>query len=268
MLAAYIFALRDSFNRRMALVLTGLSVVLAIVFIWIVKVKFLRGPVVFLGPRMFWAADRGVPSVLTIVMEFTSGVLWILLAILAAAPVLSSTLEKGWVELTLSKGTSRWQILLGSYFAGVTMYFTAVVVAITPIAFYLWWQTKVSSWPLSVSILLQTLSFAALLAIAAFATLPRLGAVLPILFAMAVYIVSAILAQRERMLYQFLTSRWSHVILDGLYRILPKTSELSGTAARYIQGEGITSWWPLWSTGIFIVGTLSLTAWLLHRKSL
>jgi ABC-type transport system involved in multi-copper enzyme maturation permease subunit len=268
MLAAYLFSLRDAFNRRMALVLIGLSVVLTIVFIWITKVKYLPGPVIFLGPRLFWAADRGVPSVLSIVMVAISGVLWTLLGILAAAPVLSSTLDKGWVELTLSKGTSRWQILLGSYFAGVTMYFTAIVVAIVPVAVELWWRTKVSSWPLGVSILLQTFSFAALLALAAFATLPRLGAVLPILLAMAVYIVSAILAQRERLLYQFITSNVWHLVLDWLYRILPKTSEISGMAASHIQGQGITSWWPIWSTGIFLVVILSLTAWLLHRKSL
>ena len=268
MLAAYIFSLRDAFNRRMALVMVGLSIVLAIVFNFIIHVKFLPGPIIFLGPRLFWTAEIAVPSIMTIVLEFTGGVLWVLLAILAAAPILSSTLEKGWAELTLSKGTSRWQILLGSYLAGVTIYFIAVVVAVTPIALRLWWQTRVSSWPLAVSILLQTFTVAALLALAAFATLPRLGAVLPILLAMVIFIVSAILAQRERLLYVFMTSSWTHFLFDWMYRILPKTSELSGMASGYIHGGGITSWWPVWSTGVFVVATLSLTAWLLRRKSL
>jgi len=268
MFAAYLFSIRDALNRRMALVLIGLSIVLAVVFNWIIQVKLLPGPVIFLGPRMFWAADLGVPSVLSAGLEFTGGVFWLLLAILAAAPILSSSLDKGWVELTLSKGTARWQILLGGYLAGVTVYFTAVVLALAPIALRLWWQTKISSWPLAVSILLQTFSFAALLALASLASLPRIGAAPPVLLAMAVSIVSAVLAQRERGLYQVLTSRWSHWIFDWLYRILPKTSELSGMASSYIHGEKFTTWWPFWSTGVFIVATLGLTAWLLHRKSL
>jgi ABC-type transport system involved in multi-copper enzyme maturation permease subunit len=268
MLASYLNSLTEAINRRMGMVLIGLGVVVTVVFNLIIHVQFLPGPVIFLGRRLHWEATLGVPSVLSVMLEFTGGILWLLLSTLAAAPLLSSTLDRGWVELTLSKGTSRWKVFLGRYVGGVTLYFVAAIVVAVPIAIRLWWQTGVSSWPLVGSIAFQTLGFAGLLALAALAALPRIGPAPPILLAMATSIVSAILAQREQGLYQLLTSRWSHWLCDWLYRILPKTSELNGIGVTLLHGYKINSWWPIWSTGVFMVATLGLTLWLLHRKSL
>src|SRR2546426_8663985 len=103
------------------------------------------------------------------------GSLLLLIAAFGAAPLLSATLEKGWLELLFSKGTPRYQIFLARVGAGVSLYAIAFIVATGPLALTLWWKSGVGTWPLLVTMLLESLGFLALLSPAALDSLPRKG---------------------------------------------------------------------------------------------
>jgi len=268
MLAAYFNSLLEAVNRRMALVLAGVAVLVAGTFCWIVQLKPLPDgtSVIFLGSNFLGPATLAVPSVFGAEIQQT-GALWLLLAIFAAAPLLTSALEKGWIELTLSKSTSRWKIFLGRFLGGVTLYFVTFLLATFPVALRLWWKTGVGPRPLAIALLIQTLSFAALLSIVALATLPQKGMALPAMAAVAVWFFSPSLARRQQSYYSFFTSHFSRGVLDWVYRILPKCSELESMCFAYIHDGKIASWWPFWSTGIFAAAMLGLTFCLLQRKS-
>jgi ABC-type transport system involved in multi-copper enzyme maturation permease subunit len=274
MLAAYLNSLRESFNRRMGLILIGLAVVLAISFNMIVHIKPLPNgmSMVLFGQKMLGPGSLATPALLItevrIVGIGASVLFWVLLSILATAPLLASTLDRGWLELTLSKGVSRWEIFLGRYLGGVTLYLLSVIIATVPLAIRVQIMTGEKIWVLFPALLIETFAFASLLSLAALGSVPQMGAAPPILLSLVVSIISPILAFRQQGIYQLLTSNTSHFIVDWMYRILPKTSELDGMCTDFIQEHHVVSWYPFWSTGIFTVVVLALTLWLLHRKSL
>ncbi len=269
MLAAYLHSLREAINRRMALVLIGFAVLMAILISRIIILKpMVDGTtMVFLGRQMLGPASLAIPAVQANEVRMTGG-LWLFLAIFASTPLLVSMLEKGWVELTLTKGVSRWRVLMGGYFGGLTLYATTLAVATLPTAIWLWTKTGVGFRPLVIAILLQTFAFAALLALVALTTLTQTGVALPIIFAVLVDFLSPLLASREHTFFRLLTSPWARGLVEWMYRILPKNSEIVTASENYIQFQTLGAAWPFWSTGVFIAVVLGLTIYLLHRKSL
>jgi ABC-type transport system involved in multi-copper enzyme maturation permease subunit len=253
----------------MALVLIGMALLFALLLFYLISIKPLPNgqSMIFLGHRMLGPAQLAVPAAMVAEVQITGG-LWLLLAIFASAPLLVSTMEKGWVELTFTKGVSRWKVLLGAYFGGLTLYAATLAVATLPTAIWLWAKTGVGFRSLLVSILIQVFGFAALMALAALSCMPRSGAALPIMLPVLVWILCPFLASREQGFFTIITSTWARAIITWLYNILPKCTEIVGASERYIQFHSLGPWFPFWSTGIFIVATLGLTMYLLHRKSL
>jgi hypothetical protein len=270
MFAAYMHSVRESVNKRMALVLIGLALLFAVLFAFLIHVTPLQPKdlsMVFLGKRALGPASLAVPAAMSAEVSITGG-LWLFLAIFASVPLLVSALEKGWVELTLTKGVARWKVLLGCYFSGLTLYAATLLVAMVPTALWLWIKTGISCKALLVAILIETLGFASLMSLAAYASLTRTGAALPIMLAIFVDILSPVLAGREQGLFQVVTSNWARGLLNWTYKILPKSSELVNAATGYIQFGSIKNWFPFWTTGVFIVVMMGLTIWTLHRKNL
>jgi len=267
MFAAYLNALQESMGRRVAWVLLGVAVLVAAAFIAIVHVRAVPGGVALaVGSQPPSPAGLAVPSLLESELRAT-GSLWLLLAIFAAAPLLSATLEKGWLELTFSKGTARWRIFFGRFLAGLTLYSLTFVVASLPVAVWLSWRTGVATWQMGTALLIQTFSFAALLSVAALATLPQKGVALPIIASVAIWVLTPSLAMRRETYDRIFSSHLAREIVDWVYRILPKCTELENMCVSLVHGGAIGSWWPIWSTAIFTLVVIGLTLWLVERQS-
>jgi ABC-type transport system involved in multi-copper enzyme maturation permease subunit len=269
MLAAYLHTIRETVHRRMALVLIGMAALVAyLIFHLVTLVPLSAGDsMLFLGRQALGPASLAVPAVLAAEVRITGG-LWLFLAIFGSTPLLISMMEKGWVELTLTKGVSRWQVLLGAYFGGLTLYAATLGMATIPTALWLWAKTGVGVTPLLVAICLQVFGFSALLALAALTSMTRTGVALPIIVAVVVDFFSPVLAARSQGLFVFITADWARGLINWVYRILPKNTEIVTASETYLQFHKIGLSWPFWSTGVFIVVTLGLTMWILHRKSL
>ncbi|MGA2716966.1 MAG: hypothetical protein ABSG41_28095 [Bryobacteraceae bacterium] len=268
MFATYMNSLHETLSRRVALVLFGVAILVTLAFNWLVHIRPLGNgmSVMTVGAQQPAPSGIAVPAVLESMLR-TTGTLWLLLAIFAAAPLLTSSLEKGWLELTFSKGTPRWKILVGRFLGGLTLYAFTFALATFPLAARLWWETGVGTWRIGIALLVQTFSFAALLSAAALATLPQKGVTLPIMASVAIWVLSPSLAMRQEAYYRIFNSHLARTIVDWVYRILPKCSELEDLCISLVQGGRITSWWPIWSTGVFTLAVLSLTLWQLSRKS-
>jgi len=268
MWTTYLNSLHESMSRRVAMVLVGVALLVAVAFNSIVHLhKSAQGaPTIAVGTQPPVAPAIAVPAVLESEVRAT-GAVWLLLAIFAAAPLLTATLEKGWLELTFSKGTARWKIFAGRFLGGLTLYSLTFALATLPVAARLWWLTRVETWQIGVALLIQTFSFAALLSVAALVTLPQKGVALPVIAATALWVLSPSLAKRQETYYQLFSSHFAREVVDWAYRILPKCSELEDLCVSFIQSDKIASWWPVWSTGLFMISILGLTLWLLRRKS-
>ena len=268
MLATYWNAMRETFSRRVALVLLGVAAVVSVAFNWLVGIQTAANGThaMVVGTQPPAPAAIAVPAVLESELH-TTGTLWLLLATFAAAPLLAGTLEKGWFELLFSKGTARWRIFCGRFLAGLTLYALTFAIAAFPLALRLWWRTGIATWEVGTALLIQTFSFAALLAVTALVTLPQKGVALPIIATAGIWVLSPLLANRQEAFYRILSSHVAREVVDWIYRILPKCTELENLCAALIQGGAVGSWWPIWSTGVFTLCVFGMTLWLLERKS-
>jgi len=261
------FALRESFHRRMALVLLALSLIIVGVFFWGARFETQPGGnvMVILAGRLEGRADKVIPTLLQQHLMFISGP-WFILGIFAGAPLLTSFLEKGWAEMQFSKGIGRWQLFLGRYLAALALFAASMFLLVGVPALYAWIAAGVPPGRLWLAMAIVLFSFAAVLAMLAAVAMAVPNPAIPIMLGFVQTILSAVLAERQAMLYEVITAKWAQWLIDWAYRILPKTTELGGLAISYYRG-GTVVWWPVWSTGAFIVAVLGLGIWGLHRKS-
>ena len=193
---------------------------------------------------------------------------WVILAIFAVAPLLMSFLEKGRADLVVSKGTPRWKIFLGRYLGTYALFAgTVFLLAVVP-ALYLWARTGVSIRQYLIAVCISVFTFSTVLAVMSIAAMGASHPALPIILAFVYTVFAPLLAQRKALFYQdIITGKWGQWLMDWAYRILPKTSELAGASRKYLMAGVLDSWWPLWSSALFVAGALALSCWLMHRKS-
>lgn len=262
-----LYTLRESFHRRMGIVMFVLALLVAGVFLW--AIRFEAQPdgsvMTLMGGRREGPAEKVMPAVLQQQLQFASGP-WLILGIFAAAPLLTSFLEKGWAEMQFSKGIPRWQMFLGRYLGALGVFAGSVLLLVAVPVLYAWVGAGVSPGRIWMAMGILLFSYAAILAMIAAVSMALPNPAIPIMLGFLQTILSALLAQRKTVLYDVITAKWAQWLIDWAYRILPKTSELGRLAGRYYN-VGEVEWWPVWSSGLFLVGAVGLGIWLLHRKS-
>jgi ABC-type transport system involved in multi-copper enzyme maturation permease subunit len=269
MFASYWYSLDEALSRRVAHVVLGLAMLVAVIFNLLVHIHTGQNGAlaIAIGSQPGTPPALAVPAVLESELNAT-GPLWLMLAICAAVPLLTATLEKGWLEMTFSKGTRRWRIFLGRFLGGMTLYGLAFLLATFPLAARLWWTTGIATWQVAAALAIQSFSFAALLSMSTLAALPQKGVALPIVASAGLLLLSGPLFGRQESFYHLFSSHAAHEIFDWAYRILPKVVELQQVSVSLVQSSRLESWWwPFWSTGLFTLAMLSLSVWLLERKS-
>jgi hypothetical protein len=266
MISTYWNSLHEAFAGRTALVLLSLAIILSVSFVWMIDLP-LAGSPKLAGSVMLREALHA--SVIRPITRELSGVavLGMLVAMFTAVSLLVSTVESGWLELVLSKGTPRWQILLARVLASVSFYVVAFAIVMVPLAFELWRRSGVPTWQIVGALLLESLAFLALLSVAALACLPQKGSTLPMITTVVVWVATPGLAARKVTYYPYLPSGLAHRAVDAAYYVFPKCTQLDDAASLFIARGTIVSWQPIWSTAVFAIVVLVLTLWLLERKS-
>jgi hypothetical protein len=266
-IATYWNSLKEAMNRRILVVLVGIAIVTACLMNVQVGFATVNGvKVIVLAERNQGPWPISVPLVLGQQMVL-AGYLWMLLTILAACPLLVATFDKGWLELVFSKGVARSPIMLGRFLSGATLYFLLAIIATMPLAIRLWWVTEVPTWQVVLAVLIETLSFASILAVSALASLLQRGVALPVITGLGVWYLSPLLAARVENYYPYVQSEAIRRLIDWLYYILPKNAELDRLATTFIQFSSVSVSWPLWTTVLFTICILALAMGLLERKS-
>jgi ABC-type transport system involved in multi-copper enzyme maturation permease subunit len=182
----------------------------------------------------------------------------ILFGIFATAGVIPDALEKGTVDLYLSKPIARWELLLGKYLGAVVA--ICVNVLYFMIGAWLIFGLKCHLWDLRLvlSTLTITFMFACLYAIVAFlAVLTRNTAVSIILVYLYLFVLGPVLQNREATLYLISENNIYRGILDGLYYIFPQLDAMRTSGAKQILAQEM-DWKPfvqsLLSAALFFFG--------------
>ncbi|HMK37978.1 MAG TPA: ABC transporter permease subunit [Bacteroidota bacterium] len=190
----------------------------------------------------------------------------VVFGVFGTAGVITDALEKGTVDLYLSKPIARWQLLLGKYLGSVSVMFLNIVYFIGGL--WLIVGVKVGVWNARflLSALLLTYVFAGLYAVVAFfGVVSRNVAIAIIAGILYVIVIAGPLEGRQTGLYLLSENAVYRGILDGLYYLFPQIPAMESGAIRMISGEGLQAT-PFVQSFFSAGGILALAAWLLHRK--
>ena len=194
--------------------------------------------------------------------------LGLLLAIFASSSFIPIMLEKGNIDLLLSKPVSRTQLLWGKYFGGILVVF--INIALLIIGVWLSISIKFSIWtyPFLWSILIITFTFAVLYALIVLFGVLTKGSMLGMMFAYLIFLIlSPLLKFAHGDMQTFITSGFWKGVIDTLYYIIPKTSELmSNTIGKLANGGGIENYEPIWTSFLFLAAMMGLSNYIFNKK--
>jgi ABC-2 type transport system permease protein len=191
----------------------------------------------------------------------------VLLAIFITSEIVPSMMEKGVIDLLLSKPMGRITLLFGKVLGGLVVvlslfgYFTLgawLIVSITTGVWaggFLW------------SLVPTMLSFMSLYAMIVFiGILTRSGTLGMTIAYMLFALVSALLYSREELLFQFITGDIGRGAVTLLYYITPMLRDMSEIAANVIQEKAITNIIPFFNVTCFSVVMFIASAIAFARK--
>ncbi|MDB5033704.1 MAG: hypothetical protein JWQ98_945 [Chlorobi bacterium] len=215
--------------------------------------------------RSLAEAVRGQLGGFTIVI----GAAMIFLGIFVTAGIVPSIMEKGSIDLLLSKPISRTTILLGRALGGVIA--IALNLLLFVVAMWALYGIFTGVWVTSFLIgatLIPLFTFMVIYSAVILLNVITESWVLPIsLVYLHVIILATFLRGREETLFTFIGSDVIKRLIDGLYYALPQTADLIGTATpQYIWTSSIDNIVPFIQGTIFTVVMLSLAIWRFQKK--
>ncbi len=194
--------------------------------------------------------------------------LCLLLAIFASASFIPIMLEKGNIDLLLSKPVSRSQLIWGKFWGGLLVVFLNIAFLI--IGVWLIISFKFSYWNFSflLIILITTFTFAVLYSLIILSGVLTKGSTLGMMIAYFIFIIlSPLLASSQGQLGFLIQNKFWKSIIDGFYYAVPKTSELMGKVSFSLAaGTGIEDWQPVLTSLAFLILTMGITISIFRKK--
>ena len=263
------FTIREALARKAFLFFAGVTVLVllgALLFISLIDFDTL------MGLSQSAIADGSVGEkinaiVLTIIINPLAS-LGLLFAIFSSASFVPVLLEKGNIDLFLSKPVSRVQLLIGKYI-GVVLY---VFINIFILVFGVWLiiSIKFGYWDasfLTLSVMI-TFAFAVLYALILFFGVITKSSILGMMVAYLIFLIlSPLMLLYKEKLNEFVSGELIRALLDGLYFIIPQTAELMGLVLLDLaMGNGIVKIQPVITSFLFIILFLVFSLFLFRRK--
>lgn len=186
------------------------------------------------------------------VQQFVGGAAYLLgtlLGLFATAPLIAGLLERGRIDLLLSKPAGRSRLLAGHVLGVWT---AALVVAAYLIgAVWLVMSLKTGVWNPAFlwSAGIIAAMFAVMYGVVLLIGVTTQSTALALIVSYGLIFISAIFAAHEQLVPQ-LTPPWRQVFL-GLYHTLPNFIEVTAVMAKLAGREAVASWYPFGSSLLF-----------------
>ncbi len=201
------------------------------------------------------------------VQQFVGGAAYFLgtlLGLFATAPLIGSLLERGRIDLLLSKPISRTQLLAG-HVLGVWL--VALLLATYLIgAVWLVISLKTGIWAptflLSIGIIV--VMFAVMYGVVLLLGVSTQSTALSLIVAYGLIFISVVFAAHEQLVPQ-INPPWRNVFL-ALYHILPNFAEVTAVVSQLAAWRPVATWYPLLSSILFGAAAYGAAfAWFLRR---
>lgn len=201
------------------------------------------------------------------VMTSVSYLLVLIFCIISSASFIPSMVDKGTIDLLISKPLSRFKILLSKYLGAVIFVALSLVYFIG--AIWLILSLKSGFWNFSFlfTILSLTFAFAVMYSIVAFIGLTTQSSVIAILINLfLLFVLCPLLAARETIIFTFVTNEAVRFIFNFLYYIFPKPGEINDITIKLIVHEPVTSWQPAITSFLFCAALMSYSTYYFSKK--
>ena len=213
-----------------------------------------------------------------LVLGFESGfagflyVVGTFLAIFATAHLVPRLMEKGTVDLYLSRPVGRVPLLLSRYLGGVLLSASNILYLLGSMWLLVIWKTRLVHPRFLLAAVIILFGIAALMAFAFLVGTLTSSTAVSIMATFAVFFLSIILKNLHGHSAIF-SSEWAAGLVHVLYWIFPKIVELGGSVVSLVNGadgpirarEGATLL-PFLSTGLFGLVSLALACLKFRRK--
>ncbi len=194
------------------------------------------------------------------------------LAIFATAHLVPRLMEKGTIDLYLSRPIPRVKLMLSRYVAGIALAAANLIYLIGSIWLIVIWKTGVVHPRFLLGGLVILFTIAVLLAFAFLIGVVTSSTAVSIMTTYGIFFFSAILAAHDR-IEAAISVEWRASLVHALYWIFPKTSELGQSVIALVYGTeappeltSALNTGVFLSTGLFGLTCLALALWLFQRK--
>jgi ABC-type transport system involved in multi-copper enzyme maturation permease subunit len=262
------FTVREAMARKVIIFFLGISalvILLAAAFFSVVGANAYINSAVTSGDP---AVVKEVVSSLELAILNPLSALCIMISVFSAASFVPIMLEKGNIDLILSKPISRLQLILGKYFGGILV--VLMNIAFLIIGIWLVVSIKFSYWNFDFLslIFIITFSFAVLYALIVWFGIMTRSSTPGMMVAYLIYIIiSPLLFVAKDKGEMFIRDEFTLKIVKGIYYFFPKTAELmNGVSNNIAMGRGIQDYQPIVSSFLFLILMLSLSVYMFNKK--
>lgn len=208
----------------------------------------------------------------TIVLQmqggFASGLFTgiLLFGVFATAGIIPDTMEKGTIDLYLSKPLARWELVAGKFLGGIAVILANIAYFLGALWLIIGLRVGIWNGALLSSIGTITLAYAC-----AFAGTLTLGIIfrntaIPIIGTfLYVFVLERILHSREHILYVFSDNAIYRAVIDGLHAILPQLSGMQEGFTRQILHQPVV-WDPFMQSVITSLAILAVGLVVFQRR--
>ncbi len=164
-------------------------------------------------------------------------------SLISASSFITSMVDKGTIDMLISKPLSRFQILLAKYIGAILFVGGSIVFLIGSIWLIL--SAKSGYWDPAFlfSIISITAAFAVMYSISIFIGLTTQSSIISILVNFfLIFVFCPILSAREQLIFTFVKNDAVKFIFNFFYYVLPKPGEIKDVTNAMIAGENIPFW--------------------------
>jgi len=270
---------REAAARWTLVAYVALSSIFILLFAVAVNLDVVNGALA--GARIFGQSvhmGRQSLDLDKLVLGFESGfagflyVVGTFLAIFATAHLVPRLMEKGTVDLYLSRPVGRVPLLLSRYAGGLLLAAANVVYLLGAMWLLVIWKTRLVHPRFFFAAGLILFGIATLMAFAFLVGALTSSTAVSIMATFAVFFLSIVLSNLHSHTGMF-SSEWAVTLVDGLYGAFPKTVEIGRAVVGLVSGANgpirnrtALSLAPFLSTGLFGLVSLGLACFRFSRK--
>ena len=260
---------REAFARKIFWGLFGLSTVMILFFLFLLKIDIVEGALATVS--IFGRSSGRANNLEKLVRGVYGGIaaylyVWgMVIAVFASAGLIPSVLEPGRIELLLSKPISRTHILLGRYAGNVLVVSCNIAYLVLGVWLIFGFKTGIWEGRFLIAIFTTIFIFAVLLAVVVLVGVVFESAALATMITVALMIMSAILAQTSTMM-KLLSSEWSRSIWRLLYWVFPKVYDMGHMTLTAIADRTFLGFMPIWTSAFFGAIVLGVALMIFARR--